>query len=96
MSGGSYNYLYAHAGGLEAQRGDIEAMRDRLEGLAEQNVPGAAKAARFTRYILCHFRLAEAKASGLADVWKAVEWWDSNDGGGDDVREALAKYLEET
>jgi hypothetical protein len=28
----------------------------------------------------------------LADVWKAVEWWDSCDSGEDAVEEALKKY----
>lgn len=92
MSGGSYNYLYLHTGGLEAQRGDIEAMRDRLQGLAEQGVPRADLAVEQTRAILAHFDLAEEKARALSDVWHAVEWRDSCDYGDDQVREALAKY----
>lgn len=92
MSGGSYNYLYLHTGGLEAQRGDIEDMRDRLQGLAEEGVAGAALAAEQTRAILAHFDLAEEKAQTLSDVWHAVEWRDSCDYGDDQVREALAKY----
>lgn len=95
MSGGSYNYLYCHMGGLEAQRGDIEAMRDRLQGLAEQGVPGAAKAVRQTMMILDHFDRAERHAQALTDVWHAVEWWDSSDYGEDQVHEALAEYLGE-
>jgi hypothetical protein len=93
VSGGSYNYLYCHVNGLEAQRGDIEAMRDRLEGLAKEGVPGAHKAARLTRYVLIHLDLAEAKAQELADAWHAIEWRDSNDYGDDTMKEALAKWL---
>lgn len=96
MSGGSYNYLYCHTGGLETQRGDIEAMRDRLASLEADRVPGAARAARLTRYVLIHLDLAEAKAQELADVWHAIEWWDSSDYGEDDVRKALAESQEKT
>ncbi|MDQ0791979.1 hypothetical protein [Streptomyces sp. B1I3] len=92
MSGGSYNYLYCHVSGLETQRGDIEAMRDRLAGLEADRIPGAARAARLTRYVLIHLDLAEQKAQELTDVWHAIEWWDSNDYGEDDVREALAEW----
>lgn len=94
MSGGSYNYLYAHTGGLEAQRGDIRAMRDRLQELEEQGVPGAARAARETRMVLNHLKLAEEHAQALSEVWRAVEWRDSGDYGDDQVNEALAEYLE--
>lgn len=94
MSGGSYNYLYSHVGGLEVQRGDIEAMRDSLHELEKQGVPGAAKAARQTRMILHHFDLAEQKAQALSNVWHAVEWRDSGDSGNDQVIEALREYKE--
>lgn len=94
MSGGSYNYLYLHTGGLEAQRGDIKAMRDRLQGLEEQNVPGAAKAARGTRMVLNRLKLAEQHAQALSEVWHAIEWRDSGDYGDDQVNETLAEYLE--
>ncbi|WP_331763094.1 hypothetical protein OG571_47195 (plasmid) [Streptomyces sp. NBC_01369] len=92
MSGGSYNYLYCHVAGLEAQRSDLEAMRDRLAELEREQVPGASKAARLTRYVLIHLDLAEAKAQELADVWHAIEWRDSGDYGDSQVEEALAKF----
>lgn len=94
MSGGSYNYLYLHTQGLEAQRGDIEAMRDRLQELEAQRVPGAALAARQTRMVLNHLTLAERSAQALSEVWHAVEWWDSADYGEDQVREVLAEFKE--
>lgn len=97
MSGGSYNYLYAHPqGDLEARRGSIEAMRNRLAGLEADRVPGAARAARLTRYVLIHLDLAEQKAQELADVWHAIEWWDSCDYGEEDVRKALTDWLDKT
>ncbi|MGK5729711.1 hypothetical protein [Streptomyces sp. URMC 124] len=79
MSGGSYNYLYAHVNGLEAQSDDITAMRDRLTELAQEEVPGASRAASLTQRILDLFDLAEACAKELKDVWLAVEWHDSFD-----------------
>lgn len=94
MSGGSYNYLYSHAGGLEAQRGDIEAMRDRLQELERQDVPGAYLAARQTRLVLNHLKLAEQRAQDLSSVWRAVEWWDSRDYDEDQVHEALREFRE--
>ncbi|WP_330172964.1 hypothetical protein OG875_04795 [Streptomyces sp. NBC_01498] len=97
MSGGSYNYLAEHLpGDLEARRGSIEAMRDRLAGLEADQVPGAAKAHRLTRYVLIHLDLAEMKAPELADIWHAVEWRDSNDWGDDTMREAFTEWLDKT
>ena len=92
MSGGSYNYLYLHITGLEQQRGDIQEMRDRLQGLADRNVPGAAKAAADTQAVLDRLDQAEAQAQALSDVWHAVEWCDSSDWSEDDVHDALAKH----
>ncbi|MGW4493761.1 hypothetical protein [Streptomyces sp. NPDC004376] len=97
MSGGSYNYLAEHQpGDLEARRGHIEAMRDRLTELETQGVPGAARAARLTRYVLIHLDLAEQRAQELADAWHAVEWRDSSDWGDDTMREALADWAAKT
>jgi hypothetical protein len=95
MSGGSYNYLAEHpVGDLESRRGSIEAMRDRLAQLEADGVPGAARAARITRYVLIHLDLAEARAQELADVWHAVEWRDSCDWGDDTMRQAFTEWLE--
>jgi hypothetical protein len=95
VSGGSYNYLYLHTQGLEAQRGDIEAMRDRLLELEEQRVPGAAVAGFKTRMVLEHLKLAERHAQALKDVWRAVEWRDSSDYDDDQLHEALAEFKEQ-
>lgn len=82
MSGGAYDYLYWKVPELGGHRGQLEAMAERLEGL-----PYAADAAAATRRIL-----AAVNNEALANVWRAVEWWDSGDYGEDQVREALAKY----
>ncbi|MBD0743589.1 hypothetical protein [Streptomyces sp. CBMA152] len=87
MSGGSYNYLHTHAGGLEDQRGDIEAMAKCLAGL-----PYAERVAEATRRVMALLDEAEAAAQELADVWKAVEWWDSGDWDENDVREVIEEY----
>jgi hypothetical protein len=99
MSGGSYNYLCG-AMDLEdllTKRGYLEQMADRLSGLSEIDFPGASAAARMTQELVLLIRLwdshAAAHAKLLSDVWKSVEWWDSNDYGPDQVREGLQKLL---
>jgi hypothetical protein len=97
VSGGSYGYLAEHEpGSLEARRGDIEAMRDRLAELEAEGVPGAARAHRLTRYVLHHLDLAEQRAQELADVWHAVEWRDSFDWSDDTMRDAFVEWAEKT
>ncbi|MFE0794777.1 hypothetical protein [Streptomyces mutabilis] len=93
MSGGSYHYLCA-AMDLEdllAKRYALDEMSNRLAGLGY-----AQDAARETEELLLLLRQweirAETRLRRLTDVWKAVEWWDSNDSSEDRVHEALAKY----
>jgi hypothetical protein len=93
MSGGSYNYLNStwDLDDLLKKRGDLEDMSARLAGLG-----WAEDAARETEELLVMLRQweirAETRITRLRDVWKAVEWWDSNDWSEAQVREALAKY----
>lgn len=87
MSGGSYDYLYLQSDDLSRNRRMIEEMARRLEGL-----PYASEAATDTRRILTLLADAQALAERLADVWRAVEWWDSGDYGEDDAQDAIAKY----
>lgn len=96
MSGGSYNYLYIWASDpqqLVSRRADLEAMADRLAEL-----PYAKDAAQETKEILALIDQVgdqiAARGRVIADVWHAVEWWDSADYGEDKVREALAAYLD--
>ncbi|GAA1888313.1 hypothetical protein GCM10009837_07700 [Streptomyces durmitorensis] len=97
MSGGSYNYLFAAADleDLVSRRWDLEEMASRLAGLGY-----AQDAARETEELLVLYRQWETRASvrlaRLSDVWKAVEWWDSNDSSESRVHEALAKYRGDT
>lgn len=99
MSGGSYNYL---CGALDledllSKRRDLEAMANRLETLPEKEFPGAHAAGKLTRELLIKIDLWDSHASItaglLSDVWKSVEWWDSNDYGPDQVRVELDNLL---
>lgn len=93
MSGGSYNYLCAiqDLEDLQARQHDLANMAERLAGLGY-----AQDAARETEELLLLFRQWQTRADirlrRLTDVWKAVEWWDSNDSSETRVHEALAKY----
>lgn len=97
MSGGSYNYLCAALDleDLQSHRHDLEEMANRLSGLGY-----AQDAARETEELLLLLRQwetrAEVRLRRLTDVWKAVEWWDSNDSSEQRVHEALAKYRGDT
>jgi len=86
MSGGSYDYLYFNAPEMGGHRGQLEAMAERLDQL-----PYAKEAAAATRRILLAL-----DDEALAEVWHAVEWWDSGDYGEDQVRSATSKYAEKT
>lgn len=87
MSGGSYDYLCLRVHALEDQRGMLENMAIRLEGL-----PYAAEAAAQTRRVLKLVDAASVLADSLSDVWRAVEWWDSGDSGEDPVIRECAAY----
>ncbi|WP_329521188.1 hypothetical protein [Spirillospora sp. NBC_01491] len=97
MSGGSYNYLcwvthhHPLLEKLATMRGDLDDMSTRLAELGY-----APDAAAETEELLLLLRQwenrAQARVNRLADVWKAVEWWDSCDWGEDRVHEALAAY----
>lgn len=87
MSGGSYDYLCLRVHALEEQRGMLENMAIRLEGLSYAPVAAAQ-----TRRVLRLVDAAGALADSLADVWRAVEWWDSGDSGEDAVMRKCEAY----
>lgn len=97
MSGGSYGHLYAvlDLADLTEQRNSLEEMAARLAGLGY-----AQDAARETEELLVLMRQWETRAHvrlrRLADVWHAVEWWDSGDSSEDRVHRALATYRGDT
>lgn len=97
MSGGRYNYLCG-AQDLEdinGKRFALREMADRLAGLGY-----AQDAAAETEELIVLLQQWEVRATvrikRLTDVWKAVEWWDSNDSGEDGLHEALAAYRADT
>lgn len=85
MSGGSYDYLYSKDL-LENTRADLEMMADRLHELGHLG-PEIA-----TRKIV----LACEVGAELRDVWRAVEWLDSSDGGAAVVALEAARWAEAT
>ena len=92
MSGGSYNYLCYDddLSTLSENRGRLEEMTDRLDGL-----PYARVAAEQTRRLLMALDLLDARirhSKELREVWQAVEWWDSCDYSESQVRDAIRKY----
>lgn len=92
MSGGSFDYLCFKAVPdiFDAER-SLASMGDALAVLGY-----APDAARETHAVLAEVRAArariEAKLERLEGVWRAVEWWHSNDSTEDGVRRALADY----
>lgn len=92
MSGGSYNYLFrVEVCDLMNSIDALESMAERLSGL------GYAKdvAAETTNLLISlrSFEIrAEAMRGRLASVWKAMEWWDSNDTSEDEFKEALQGF----
>lgn len=91
MSGGSYNYLDGFArDGLftESQMfGELERMAERLTGL-----DWAKPAARDTRAVIDRARALDADLTALADVFHAIEWWDSCDWSEADARGDVECY----
>lgn len=94
MNGGSYDYLYtADIHELLTRMSDVMRMTNRLFkfGYAED----AAKESENLMLILSVARQSiDVHFSNLRDVWKAVEWVDSNDWGEDQLKEVLRKYRE--
>ena len=93
MSGGSYNYLcHRDAGDVLDGQGaeDLVAMRDALRGLGFLDAAGQTDAVIAT--IAEARQLVELRMETLRDVWKAVEWHDSNDWGPERIDDAIAAY----
>lgn len=95
MSGGSYDYIcYSDSEDLVNKQEQIQRMADRLAELGY-----APDAAKETENLLLTIRAFHNRLTTmhdrLADIFKAVEWWDSCDSGEEGVKKALAKYREE-
>lgn len=96
MSGGSYNYLFTKdAHDIMAYDGELSDMCDRLAGLGY-----ADDVAREATELLLVTRQSRVRIESIqkriSDVFHAVEWWDSGDGGEDTLAKALARYRGES
>lgn len=93
MSGGSYDYLFTKSPEeFGENRETILRMVKRFIELGYEDV------ALDTFLVLTEFNKAfdkvNAKAERLRDVWKALEWLDSNDTVESDLREDIRFYRE--
>lgn len=98
MSGGSFNYVYEKLYTQElAELAGAGYDLDRIaDAMAEAGYPEAAAP---VCAILGRLRALEAWAiglsqSGLPELLKAFEWWQSGDWGKDQFEAELAKYLD--
>ena len=99
MSGGSYNYLYSKSI-EEIVSGGSEAIDEVLRmGLEVSKVPNcelaAIDTARFHTLLEQIQELmskAQKEINALSPVWKAQEWWTSNDWPMADVEQAGLDY----
>lgn len=106
MSGGSYNYvsLKDAADLIENPNLDdtLDWMHDRLSHLGYADA-AAADTLEFRQRLGAVREFIPTLTDNnlipqfyaLQKVWRAVEWWDSNDGSEEQVREALANYPQE-
>lgn len=93
MSGGSYNYLcIKDFPEICEKQSDINDMVDRLIKLGYID---AAKETESVNLMIDAFQVRiEARLERLQKVWHAVEWFDSNDWGIEDVKKAIKEYRE--
>ena len=92
MSGGSFDYLcYKDADELFDSENSIKEMADVLIGLGYAEDAGKA-----TVDLLLELRRSRVYLQAMKDklepIWKAIEWWHSNDTGEDDFKIALDEY----
>jgi hypothetical protein len=92
VSGGSYDYLFSWpVERVFSDRTQLRRMAERLEALG----PDYDLFAILTRAILHtideDLRETDAFLRAMEPLYKAIEWWDSNDWTEDEVREALAR-----
>jgi hypothetical protein len=95
MSGGSYNYFYMIDAleDLVSRKYDLEEVGKDLSELEY-----AQDVARETQDLFSLVRQWEDQANDriarLKDVWKALEYWRSNDSTEEDLKKELSKYRE--
>ena len=97
MSGGYYGYLHMRdsLGDMVEYSYELRRMYRRLADLGWADDAAEETAVLIAKLDEAEDAVADAIAN-VADVWKAVEWWDSADWSEEQVRQALADYREET
>lgn len=92
MSGGSFNYLcHKDVGGVLGEgREDLRGMAGALAALGHD----AKDVAERTAALLTKADEMQAEIEALADVWQAVEWWQSCDYSREQVFIAIGRYRE--
>jgi hypothetical protein len=100
MSGGSHNYLcYSDIEKMlfQTPHEDIEYMKYRLIELGYPQIANDMDQFMIELTTLKNkvYEFEEKMENGLAKVWKAVEWADSNDWTVKDFHEEAGKYLSE-
>ena len=90
MSGGSFEYLYSKDAGevlatLTTVRRMASVLDDEFGHLAKDAVDATLEIIRLGHEL-------QEKLDGLADLWKAVEWWQSCDTSRDQALIELGKW----
>lgn len=95
MSGGSFDYV-SLSDGIEDLVKHQRQLQELCDGLAELGY--ARDAAMETQSLILFMRQWDVYASAickrLGDVWKAYEWWQSNDYSENQFKKELEKYRE--
>lgn len=91
MSGGSWDYLYCKdIDEIMASAEDLQDMSDRLMALGYTDV--AQDTQRLVEYVHSARIRIDSLFKALSPVFKAVEWFDSGDWGGETLDDEIWKY----
>jgi len=91
MSGGSFKYLYSRdVSELLGSQGELEHMAEWLSAHDAQDA--AAEVEDIIASIRQFQRRADTRLRRMSDLFKAVEWYESNDWGKERVDKELARY----
>lgn len=90
MSGGSYDYLcFRDEHDIFGHLGNLRDMADRLDGLCPEAAAETRALFDGPRSLLAEL---QTRIGRLDELWKAVEWRDSNDWGDDQLANAVATF----
>ena len=97
MSGGSYNYLFMQLSDDVYDFSALAEMESMASRLIELGYVDAGKETLHLKYTIEQsMARTEVMLERLADVWKAVEYYDSSDSGIERVEEEIKKYRKES